>query len=262
METNDTIGVVLSQQNNGVLTLTINRPDRRNALSDEVVGALKAAVESARVDPTVRVIVITGSGDRAFCAGGDLSPGSGGLLQRHDQRGGFVELLQALWRVGKPTVARVNGHALGGGFGLVLACDLAVATDSAVLGTPEIDVGLFPMMIMALIHRSLPPKRTLEMMLMGRRIGAAQAYDWGLVNAVVPASELDTQVAEITTRLCSVSPAILRLGLESYHTMADMHQDEALRFLQSQLTINTLCDDAAEGVGAFLAKRPPEWKGR
>lgn len=253
--------VVQSRQNNGVLTLTINRPDRRNALSDEVILALRAAVDTARGDPDVRVIVITGSGDRVFCAGGDLSTGSGGLLQRHYQRGGFVDLLQALRRVGKPTLARVNGHALGGGFGLVLACDLAIASDSAMLGTPEIDVGLFPMMIMALIHRSLPPKRTLELMLMGGRIPAAQAQEWGLVNAVVPAVDLDTKVAEFTDRLCSVSPAIIRLGLESYHTMADMHQDEALRFLQSQLTLNTLCDDAAEGVLAFLAKRPPEWKG-
>lgn len=250
----------------GVATVTIDRPARRNALNEQVLRELLAGFERASSDPSVRVVVLTGAGDKAFCAGGDLAPGGamggGGLLAMHWGRGAFVDVLLAMRRVGKPIIARVAGHAMGGGFGLMLACDLVVAREDAKLGCPEINVGLFPMMIMALIFRNVPRKIGLELMLTGQRLTAAEAAPWGIVNRAVPAAELDDSVAELAGNLASKSPAILRLGLEAFHTMGDMGFEESLRYLQGCLTLNTMAEDAAEGVMAFLQKRQPEWKGR
>jgi enoyl-CoA hydratase len=247
-----------------VATITIDRPQRRNALNESVLGELAEALESARLDPAVRVIVLTGAGDKAFSAGGDLAPSGGGTgpLAMHHRRGAFADLLLSFRRLGKPTIARINGDALGGGFGLMLACDLVVARDDARLGCPEIDVGLFPMMITALIHRSLPRKLALELMLTGRKLTGKDAAELHLANRAVPAAELDAAVAELAASLVSKSPAILRLGLEAYYATADMGFEEALRFLHQSLTINTFSEDAAEGVMAFIQKRAPDWKGR
>ena len=246
----------------GVATLTINRPGRRNALSEEVVVGLTEAMRAAASDPEVRVVVLTGAGDKAFCAGGDMSPTPGGTLDRHWRRGTFVELIRAIGSAGKPVVARVNGAALGGGFGLVLACHLVVAADDVQLGTPEVRVGLFPMMIMPLILRNLGRKKATELILTGGKLGAAEAERLGVVNRVVPRADLDAAVAELCGALASKSPAVLRLGLEAMDVAADMDLDQALPYLQAMLTINTMSEDAAEGVMAFLSKREPRWKGR
>ena len=264
MSASKTNDVVLYDTLEGVATLTINRPERRNALNNDVMTGLRDSLARAKADPDIRVIVLTGAGDRAFCAGGDLSPSAagGGLLNMHWDRGTFAELLLDMQRLGKPIVGRVNGYALGGGFGLMLACDVVVCRDDVKVGCPEINVGLFPMMIMALIVRNAPRKLAVEMMLTGRNLTAQEAKEAGMISALASPEEFDERVNETVATLASKSPAILRLGLEAFHTMSDMNVEEALRYLHSCLTINTLAEDAAEGVMAFIQKRDPEWKGR
>lgn len=249
----------------GVATVTINRPQRRNALSAQVVEGLRRAFEVLSQADGVRVIVLTGAGDKAFCAGADLGGQAGGdegLIGLHHGRASFVELLLAMQRSTRPIIGRVQGLALGGGFGLALACDLVVASDAAQFGTPEIKVGLFPMMIMALITRCIGRKRALELMLTGDRLPASQAVEWEIANYVVPAAELDAKVAELAGKIASHSPAILRLGRQAFYRTQDMEFEQALRALQSELTIATMTEDAAEGIAAFFGQREPQWKGR
>jgi enoyl-CoA hydratase/carnithine racemase len=208
--------------------------------------------------------VITGDGDRAFSAGGDLGGMSGDAsrVAQHEARGALPLLFQAMQECSKPIVARVNGHALAGGFGLMLACDLVIAADDAEFGTPEINIGLWPYMISAVIQRNVPRKVALEMMLTGRRVTADEAGRWGIVNRVVPRSELDSAVDDLVGELASKSPVILALGKRSFYRSQDMSFDDALSYLHSMLTVNLEAEDVAEGVSAFLEKRPPEWKGR
>lgn len=247
----------------GTARLTIDREPVRNALSMEVVAALGAGLRRAEADPAVRVIVLTGAGQRVFCAGGELGGLDGdGFLAGHEGRRAYGQLLLALQSVGRPTVARVNGHALAGGLGLVLACDLAVASSDAALGTPEIDRGLFPMMVMALLQRHLGRKRSLELVLGGGRVTAAQALEWGLVNRVVPAEELDSATGSLAGLLAAKSRAVLALGRRSFFTAEDLALAPALEFLAAELSLNVLAEDAAEGVSAFLEKRPPAWRDR
>ncbi|MCU0695786.1 MAG: enoyl-CoA hydratase-related protein [Myxococcaceae bacterium] len=247
----------------GTARLTIDREAARNALSPAVVQQLIEALSRAEADAAVRCVVLTGAGSRVFCAGGDLGGMSGdGFLSAHDGRRAYGLLLQKFQQVKKPTVARVNGHALAGGLGLVLACDLAVATADAGFGTPEIDRGLFPMMLMALLQRHLGRKRALELVLTGERITAARALEWGLVNRVVPAAELDFATGALAASLAGKSQAILALGRRAFFTAEDLPLGQAVEFLASQLSLNILSEDAAEGVTAFLEKRPAKWNDR
>jgi enoyl-CoA hydratase len=245
--------------------LTIDRPDRRNALNDRVVEGLLAGLERAVAEGDVRCVVLTGAGDRAFCAGGDLastmSPDEG-RVQQHERRGRIGELLVAVARHPLPVVARVNGAALAGGFGLMLGCDLVVAADDVEMGTPEVDLGLWPFMISAVIRRNVPRKIAVEMMLTGRRVPAAEAKALGMVNRVVPREELDEAVDRLVEELCSKSPLVLRLGKESFHRSEDMGFEESLAYLNAMLSVDLQSEDVAEGVSAFLQKRKPEWKGR
>ncbi|RDV38706.1 crotonase [Bradymonadaceae bacterium TMQ3] len=247
-----------------VARLTICRQARRNALSAGVIEGLIDGLKMLGDNTEVRAIVLTGEGERAFCAGGDLGDQlpEEGMLGMHRVRGQFAELILSMRRSPKPLIARVNGHALGGGFGLVLACDLAVAADHASFGTPEVKVGLFPMMISALIQRSLSQKHAMELMLTGDRIDAARALEMGVVNQVVAAAELDDAVGALAERVAAHSPAVVGLGRQAYYATEDMSLEQALRMLHSQLTINTLAEDAAEGISAFLEKRDPQWKGQ
>lgn len=248
----------------GVATITINRPERRNALNPEVLSLLIERFGRARSSPEVRVVVLTGAGDRAFSAGGDLAGGmfGEGFLGLHEGRGRLVDLFRTMKGVGKPIVARVNGYALGGGFGLMLACDLAVAVDTAKMGTPEIDIGLFPMMIMPVIFRNIGRKAGMELILTGKKVEAREALALGLVNRVVPAAELDAAVGELAATLKKKSQAVLRLGRDAFYAMADMTEEEAFEYLKAMISINTLLEDAAEGISAFVGKRDPVWKDR
>ena len=255
---------VLYEVRDRVATVTLNRPERRNPLSGAMMRDIVAALDTARDDAEVRAVVLTGAGDRAFCAGADL----GGFdaeateVEKHLERAGFVEMFTTIERLGKPIVACLNGHALAGGLGLALSCDLVVAADTAGLGTPEINVGLWPMMVMAIINRNLPRKRAMELYMTGDRIDAARALEWGLVNRVVPAAEVRQAAHELAVRLAGKSPLIMRLGRDAFYTVDGMAYEPALRYLQSQLTVVTLSDDATEGVSAFLQKREPDFKGR
>lgn len=256
-------GEVRYEVQGGTAKLTIDREAARNALSPGVVAGLTEGLKRAEADPAVRAVVLTGAGQKVFCAGGDLGGMSGeGFLALHDARRGYGQLLLALQGVSKPTVARVNGHALAGGLGLVLACDLAVATEDAGFGTPEIDRGLFPMMVMALLQRHVGRKRALELVLTGERLTAKQALEWGLVSRVVPAAELDSATDALANKLAGKSKAILALGRRSFFTAEDLPLPQAVEFLASQLSLNVLTEDAAEGVTAFLEKRPPKWSDR
>jgi enoyl-CoA hydratase/carnithine racemase len=247
----------------GQALLTIDREGARNALSGEAVTALTAALERVEADPNVRVVILTGAGQKVFCAGGDLSGMVGdGFLAAHAQRRAYAALLKRLSSLAKPTIARVNGHALAGGLGLLLACDLAVCVDQAQLGTPEVDVGLFPMMVMALLQRHVGRKQALELVMTGQKISAQRAEALGLVNRVVPAAELDAEVASLARTLAQKSSAVLGLGKRAFLCAEGLPFDAALELLATQLSINTLAEDAAEGVGAFLEKRRPVWKDR
>jgi enoyl-CoA hydratase len=244
--------------------LTLDRPKARNALSPTVVKGLLEALERAEADPAVRVLVLTGAGEKVFCAGGDLGQlaGDDGFLATHDGRRAYGRLLTRFQELKKPTLARVNGHALAGGLGLVLACDLAIAVEDAELGTPEIDVGLFPMMVMALLQRHLGRKPALELVLTGDRLSAKDALRLGLLNRVVPRAELDGAVEALARKVAGKSQAVLALGRRAFFTSEDLPLPAALEHLSSQLSLNVLADDAAEGITAFLEKRPPQWKDR
>ncbi|MFN2543506.1 MAG: enoyl-CoA hydratase/isomerase family protein [Actinomycetota bacterium] len=244
--------------------ITIDREERRNALNPEVTAGLLESLRQTAGDDEARVIVLTGAGEKAFCAGGDLGgfTTDASAADHHAARGQLGEVFLAMQQHPKPVLARVNGHALGGGYGLMLAADIAVAAADATVGTPEIDVGLWPHIITAVIQRNVPRKVALEMMLTGRRIDAAEAERWGIVNRAVPRADLDGQIEELVAKLASKSPLILRLGKESFYRAQDMAFPEALSFLNSMLTLNLLSEDVAEGVSAFLQKRAPDWKGR
>ena len=248
----------------GVTTMTINRPDVHHALSWSVLSELRAAVAEARTDPATRVVVLTGAGDRAFCAGADLSgmAAGAGWAELHDGRGELARLFGDLWSLGKPTIAAVRGWCLAGGFGLALACDLVVAADDARFGTPEVDRGLWPYMITVPMVRSMPPKIALELQLTGRRVDAAEAERIGFVNRVVPAADLRAAVLELAAELASKSTAVVRLGRDAFYAVWDQSAEAALQLLHPMLTVHTGLDDAAEGIAAFTEKRPPVWKDR
>ena len=246
----------------GRATLTLDEPERRNPLTTEAMAELLEGVRRACADPVVRVVVITGAGP-AFSAGGDLS---GGFMDEpllsHGERGALADLFRALRRCAKPTVARVNGHALGGGFGLLAACDIVIAVDDALMGTPELRVGLWPMMITAVLQPLVPQKALFEMMATGRRVTAAEAHALGVVSRVVEASDLDGAVDEVVARLLALSPSTLALGKRSFYAVADMDLDAALDHLHIGLTAVGMTEDAVEGVAAFVEKRAPAWRGR
>lgn len=257
---------VLYEVADHVARVTINRPERRNALSWAVMADLRSALRAAREDDDVRVVVLTGAGDRAFCAGADLGGmapgGESGWAALHDARGELARLFRDLWELGKPTIARVRGYALAGGFGLALACDLVVAADDARFGTPEIDVGLWPFMITVPLCRSMPPKKALELMMTGRRVTAEEADRIGFVTRVVPVDGLDAAVDELAASLAAKSPAVMKLGRDSFHAVWDLAAEDALRLLHPMLTVTAATEDAAEGIAAFAEKREAVWRGR
>jgi enoyl-CoA hydratase/carnithine racemase len=255
---------VLYAVEDGVARVTINRPERRNAMSYGVMAGLRDAVAAAKADDSVRVVVLTGAGDRAFCAGADLGgiAENAGPAAAHEGRGLLAALFRELWTLGKPTIARVRGYALAGGFGLALACDFVIAADDAQFGTPEVNVGLWPYMITVPLLRSMPPKKVLELQMTGRRVDAEEADRIGFVTRVVPVASLDEAVDELASSLASKSPLVLRWGRDTFYRVLEMDADAALDHLQAMLTIHTQSEDAAEGVAAFAEKRTPEWKGR
>jgi enoyl-CoA hydratase len=255
-------GEVLYEVADNAARITINRPDRRNAINPQVVRSIARNVERAETD-AVRAIVLTGAGEQAFCAGADLGGMSGeGAAEQHFVRAEIGDLVRSMRSSSVPIVARVNGHALAGGFGLMLACDLVVAADDVEMGMPEVNLGLWPFMISAIVQRDLPRKIALELMFTGRRITPDDGRLYGFVNEVVGRSDLDAAVTEVVDDLKSKSPLVLSLGKRSFYRAQDMDLDDALEYLAGMLTVCLQSEDTAEGVSAFFQKRPPQWKGR
>jgi enoyl-CoA hydratase len=248
----------------GVATIALDSPENRNALSNELLGELIDAFESARDDSEVRCVVLTSTHEKVFSAGGNLDQFSADvpLVHKHFGTERFPRLFQLIGQLGKPVICAANGHVLAGALGLALACDLIVASDQASFGTPEINVGLFPFMIMALIYRNVPRKKTNEMLLLGERLSADEAREAGIVNRVVPAGEFDAAVGDWAAKLAAKSPVMMKLGKDAVYRSMDMPFDEALDHLRSQLTVAFSTEDIQEGVKAFFEKREPHWTGR
>ena len=255
---------VLYEVSDGVAMVTLNDPEKRNMLSGQMLTELVEALKTARDSDEVRAVVLTGAGEKVFCAGADLG-GFGAdapLVEKHFASDLFLEFFRLMPRLGKPSLCALNGHVLAGGMGLALSCDLLIAREGSTFSTPEINVGAFPYMIMAIIYRNVPRKKVNEMMLLGERISAADAVQFGLANKVVPADEFDEAVRDWATKLASKSPVLMRLGHDAMYRQQDMALDEALEFLRSQLSLTFSTEDIQEGVQAFFEKRDPEWKGR
>jgi enoyl-CoA hydratase len=248
----------------GVATITLNDPDTRNALSPELLAGLIVAFKRARDDATVRCVVLASSNEKTFSSGASLGgfAADASLVEKHFGSERFVGLFKLIGTLGKPTVCAARGHVLAGALGIALACDLIVASEGATFGTPEINVGTFPFMIMALIYRNVPRKKANELLLLGERWSAAEALAAGIVNRVVPDAELETMVAEWAGKLAGKSPVIMRLGKEAMRRQLDMPLDDALDYLRAQLSLALSTEDIVEGVTAFFEKREPQWKGR
>jgi enoyl-CoA hydratase len=248
----------------GVATIALDQPDTRNALSNELLGDLIAAFESARDDERVRCVVLTSTHDKIFSAGGSLDQFAADvpLVHKHFGTERFPRLFRTIMQLGKPTICAAGGHVLAGALGLALACDLVVAKEGASFGTPEINVGVFPFMIMALIYRNVPRKKANEMLLLGERISAEEALAVGIVNRVVPADEFEAAVDDWAIKLAGKSPVLMKLGKDAMYRQLDMPFEDALDLLRAQLSLAFTTEDIQEGVKAFFEKREPQWTGR
>jgi enoyl-CoA hydratase len=256
--------ILYDVRDDGVATVTLNTPDNRNALSNRMLVELTEAYVAAAGDERVRCVVLTSSHEKIFSAGGSLDGFAADvpIVQKHFATECFPRLFKTIMGLNKPTLCAANGHVLAGALGLALCCDLIVAKDTARFGTPEINVGVFPFMIMALIYRNVPRKKTNELLLLGEQISAEQAREAGIVNRVAPAQEFDALVEEWASRLAAKSPVLMRLGKEAMYRQLDMPFEDALDFLRSQLSIAFTTEDLQEGVKAFFEKREPQWSGQ
>ena len=254
---------VLLSADGHVATVTLNRPDQRNPLSATMLRDLATAFRWCKDEPDVRVAVLTGAG-RVFCAGADLTSFDGEMtgLEKYRSRDLFVDLFLLMAELGKPIVGRINGHALAGGLGLACSCDLLVAVDAATFGTPEINVGIWPMMIQAILSRNIPRKVLLEMEMLGDRWTAAQLESLGVINRVVSHEHLDSTVKDLTDALGKKSPVAMRLGRDSFYRQQDMDFRAAMHYLHGQFLLVSQTEDSREGIKAFFEKREPDFKGR
>jgi 3-hydroxypropionyl-coenzyme A dehydratase len=256
--------ILYDVRTDGVATIALDQPDTRNALSNELLGDLIAAFESARDDERVRCVVLTSTHDKVFSAGGSLDQFAADvpLVHKHFGTERFPRLFRTIMQLGKPTICAAGGHVLAGALGLALACDLIVAKEGASFGTPEINVGVFPFMIMALIYRNVPRKKANELLLLGERISAEEAVAAGIVNRVVPADEFEAAVDDWAIKLAGKSPVLMKLGKDAMYRQLDMPFEDALDLLRAQLSLAFTTEDIQEGVKAFFEKREPQWTGR
>jgi enoyl-CoA hydratase len=248
----------------GVASIVLDDPATRNALSDDLLDELIAAVERARDDPGVRVVVLGTADERVFSSGGNLKAfaDESPVIEKYAGLDRFPRLYQLLGGLGKPTLCAAGGDVLAGAFGLALACDLIVARDGVRFGCPEINVGVFPFMISALIYRSVPRAKANELMMTGELITAQDALGLHIVNKVVPAAEFDAEVSRLAGRIASRSPLLMRLGKQALNASRDLPLPDALNYLQGMLTLAFTTEDIKEGVAAFREKREPRWQGR
>ena len=256
----DNIAPVLVETRGTTLWITINRAERRNALNPKVIAAIHAAMLSASANPSLRAMVLTGAGEKAFCAGADLTEGTGVFAAAaNEPTTDFGRLARVVRQIGIPIVARINGACVAGGMGLLSLCDLAIAADHARFGMPEVKVGVFPMQVLVYLRRTLAPRHLNYLCLTGELITAAQALQMGLVNEVVASADLDARVTALLETLGNASPAATRRGKCAMHAMESMGFDAALAFAESQIALATQTDDAREGLAAFKDKRAPNW---
>lgn len=256
-------GSVVSFERRGAAgILMINREEQRNALSNAVIDGLRQGVASAKADPEVRVLVLRGAGERAFCAGGDLAQMNEKEVDQYEAhigRSQLALLFRDMWELGKPTIARVPGYALAGGFGLAAACDFIVASDEAVFGVPEVAVGLWPYMITLPLLHWLPPKQVLDLMLTARRVKAAEAKEMGFVSRLVAPDKLDAAIESLVAQLSATAPQSVALGRTAFYAAVNHDLDSRIRMLQAHLSVALTMPDAHEGLAAFAEKRKPKW---
>jgi len=251
---------VRTERRGPALWIWIDREERRNALNKRVVAGIEAAMVEAGGDPAIRVIVLTGAGGRAFCAGADLSGGTGTFtLGLDDPMTDFGKLARRVRDIGIPTIARINGDCVAGGMGMMALCDLAVAADHARFGLPEAKVGVFPMQVLVYLRRMIGARAINELCLTGAFIDAARAREIGLVNEVVPSEALDGRVDALVAKLCEMSPVALRRGKYAIAAMETMAFPEALAFAETLISVTSLTGDATEGLAAFNERRKPRW---
>jgi enoyl-CoA hydratase/carnithine racemase len=253
---------VITERRAAILWLTINRPDQRNAFNAAVIAGLAEGVRQAQQDRAIRAVVITATGDRAFCAGGDLGATASGApftVDPSNPRNFVVDFFKLLEGCDVPVIARVNGAALAGGLGLMCACDLAIAADTAIFGVPEAQIGLFPMMILPYMLRIIPMRRLMDMCLTGRPLNASEALQLGLINEIAPASQLDEKLDALLAAVLKASPTAQRLGKHGLHAMRDMSLRQAWEFAELMLPMMAATPDAAEGFQAFRERRLPDW---
>ena len=253
---------VLIDKRGPALWISINRPDRRNALNAEVIAGIARGYGEAHADDTVRAIVLTGGGDKAFCAGADLTGGQAAFRDLAKPNSDYADLLRLAQNATKPSIARVNGVCMAGGMGLLCMTDMAVAADTAVFGLPEVKVGVFPMQVLSLLQVTVPRRIVNEWCLTGEPFDAAEAKAAGLVNHVVPPAELDAKVDWLIGRLADKSPTAIRRGKYAMRAIAAMSFDEAIAYTEAQIALTAATEDAREGVAAFVEKRKPNWTGR
>lgn len=251
---------LLYRVDEGVGYITINREAQRNAITPEALALFHAYLDEAEKDGQVRALLITGAGDKAFCTGAQLSGGV--TTQGKDVFGSYADLLNRIAGFPKPTVARVKGFCLAGGMGFMLACDIVIASDDSRFGTPEVNVGLWPMMIGALIFRNVLQKKAMEMILLGERLTAQEALAMGLITRVVPVGDLDDEVKKVMAALTAKSPVGMRIGKQAFSAMAGLPLHEALQFLSEKLKEVVSTEDAKEGITAFIEKRQPHFTGK
>lgn len=251
---------VLYRLEDHVACITINRDEQRNTITVEAITLFLSYLDRAEADQAVRAVLITGAGEKAFCTGAQL--GDGVSAEGKKAFEDYARLLKRLATFPKPTVARVKGFCLAGGMGFMLACDIVVASEDSRFGTPEVNVGLWPMMIGALIFRNVPRKKAMEMILLGERLDAQAALDMGLITRVAPVDKLDGEVNTILQNLAGKSPIGIKLGKQAFQESAEMSLEEALDKLAMKFLAVASTEDAREGITAFIEKRKPKFTGR
>ncbi|GGA76842.1 enoyl-CoA hydratase [Nitratireductor aestuarii] len=252
---------ILVERRGSALWITINRPDRRNAINNSVITGIQAGLERARSEKGVRVVVLTGAGEKAFCAGGDLQQGTSVFDDDPvEPTTDFGRLARFGREMQIPMVGRINGACVAGGTGLMALCDIVVAADHAKFGLPEARVGVFPFQVHVYFRKLILPRHVAELALLGEYVDAHRAREMGLINYVVPAEELDAKVAWVCEKLALASPAAIRRGKYAMTAMQDMAFHEALSFAEGQIMLTAASDDAAEGLAAFNEKRRPRWQ--
>ena len=253
---------VLLERRGQAFWITINRPEKRNAIHGGVVAAMREGIRQAHADPEVRAIVVTGAGDKAFCAGGDLQPGKGFAFDFSKPSVDYADLLRDAQNATLPIIARVNGTCMAGGMGLLCMADMAVVADHALFGLPEVKVGVFPMQVLSLLQNLVPRRLVREWALTGEPIGAQEALDAGLVNYVVPTAELDAKTDWLLSRLVDKSPTAIRRGKYAMRAIEAMSFDQAIAYTETQIALLAMTEDAKEGLAAFNERRKPVWTGR